>query len=323
MLRWASETRTPVVTRGAGTGLSGAAAAVDGCLVLSTVRMRELRIDADDLVRRGTARRGQRRAEGGGARARPDLPARPELVRREHHRRQHRHQRRRPALREIRRHPRLRPRPRSRPRRRASCSARRTDGQGRRRLRPATAVRRQRRHARASSPGRRCDCARSRPRPATLVASFPDLEAGGRAVSAIVRSRDHVVRRDHGRRRGPCRRALPADGPRRRAWSACWSSSPTLRPGWLDVQAAERHLRRARRRLHRDDRGPRRGRDVHGRAPGRDPRTVRVGSAARRGHRGPPVEDRRPARRGPSHRGRDATPRSPPSAMPATATSTH
>ena len=50
VLRWASATGTPVVTRGAGTGLSGAAAAVDGCLVLSTVRMRDLRIDADDLV---------------------------------------------------------------------------------------------------------------------------------------------------------------------------------------------------------------------------------------------------------------------------------
>ena len=50
VLRWASETATPVVTRGAGTGLSGAAAAVDGCVVLSTGRMRELAIDADDLV---------------------------------------------------------------------------------------------------------------------------------------------------------------------------------------------------------------------------------------------------------------------------------
>ena len=50
VLRWASETSTPVVTRGAGTGLSGAAAAVDGCLILSTGRMRELVIDADDLV---------------------------------------------------------------------------------------------------------------------------------------------------------------------------------------------------------------------------------------------------------------------------------
>ena len=50
VLRWASATGTPVVTRGAGTGLSGAAAAIEGCLVLSTARMLEVRIDADDLV---------------------------------------------------------------------------------------------------------------------------------------------------------------------------------------------------------------------------------------------------------------------------------
>ncbi len=50
VLRWASANGTPVVTRGAGTGLSGAAAAVDGCLVLSTARMRDLQIDAHDLV---------------------------------------------------------------------------------------------------------------------------------------------------------------------------------------------------------------------------------------------------------------------------------
>ena len=50
VLRWASAGRIPVVTRGAGTGLSGAAAAMDGCVVLSTMRMRDVRIDADDLV---------------------------------------------------------------------------------------------------------------------------------------------------------------------------------------------------------------------------------------------------------------------------------
>jgi glycolate oxidase len=50
VLRWATTTGTPVVTRGAGTGLSGASAAVDGCILLSTVLMRDLRIDADDLV---------------------------------------------------------------------------------------------------------------------------------------------------------------------------------------------------------------------------------------------------------------------------------
>ena len=44
-LRIASEHRTPVVTRGAGTGLSGGASAIDGCITLSTERMREIAID--------------------------------------------------------------------------------------------------------------------------------------------------------------------------------------------------------------------------------------------------------------------------------------
>lgn len=44
-LRWASAHRVPVVPRGAGTGLAGGATAVDGCLVLSTERMRTIEID--------------------------------------------------------------------------------------------------------------------------------------------------------------------------------------------------------------------------------------------------------------------------------------
>jgi glycolate oxidase len=43
--------RVPVVTRGAGTGLSGGANAVDGCVVLSTERMREIvEIDAGERL---------------------------------------------------------------------------------------------------------------------------------------------------------------------------------------------------------------------------------------------------------------------------------
>lgn len=38
-LMWANERRVPVVTRGAGTGLSGGAAALPGCIVISTARM--------------------------------------------------------------------------------------------------------------------------------------------------------------------------------------------------------------------------------------------------------------------------------------------
>jgi glycolate oxidase len=50
-LRWASAHRIPVVTRGAGTGLSGGAAAIDGCLVLSLAQMDEiLEVSPDDLL---------------------------------------------------------------------------------------------------------------------------------------------------------------------------------------------------------------------------------------------------------------------------------
>jgi len=46
-LRWADRHRVPVVTRGLGSGLSGGASAIDGCLVLSTQRMRDVHIDTD------------------------------------------------------------------------------------------------------------------------------------------------------------------------------------------------------------------------------------------------------------------------------------
>jgi glycolate oxidase len=44
-LRWATAHRVPVVPRGAGTGLSGGSVAVDGCITLSTERMRGIEID--------------------------------------------------------------------------------------------------------------------------------------------------------------------------------------------------------------------------------------------------------------------------------------
>ncbi|MFI5720841.1 FAD-binding oxidoreductase [Nocardia sp. NPDC051750] len=44
-LLWADEHRVPVVPRGAGSGLSGGATALDGGIVLSTERMRDIRID--------------------------------------------------------------------------------------------------------------------------------------------------------------------------------------------------------------------------------------------------------------------------------------
>ena len=49
-MRVASRFGVGVVTRGAGTGLSGGSAAVDGCITLSTERMREVRIDAGSMV---------------------------------------------------------------------------------------------------------------------------------------------------------------------------------------------------------------------------------------------------------------------------------
>jgi glycolate dehydrogenase FAD-linked subunit len=45
IMRWASAHRIPVVPRGAGTGLSGGATAVDGGLVLSTEKMRDIVVD--------------------------------------------------------------------------------------------------------------------------------------------------------------------------------------------------------------------------------------------------------------------------------------
>ncbi|BBY52859.1 FAD-binding protein [Mycobacterium koreense] len=45
VLRWAGAHRIPVITRGAGTGLSGGATAVDGGIVLSTEKMRDITVD--------------------------------------------------------------------------------------------------------------------------------------------------------------------------------------------------------------------------------------------------------------------------------------
>jgi glycolate dehydrogenase FAD-linked subunit len=50
VMRIASAHRVPVVPRGAGTGLSGGSAAVDGCITLSTERMRRIEIDPGAMV---------------------------------------------------------------------------------------------------------------------------------------------------------------------------------------------------------------------------------------------------------------------------------
>ena len=45
VLRWATAHRVPVVPRGAGSGLSGGATALDDCIVLSTEKMRDITVD--------------------------------------------------------------------------------------------------------------------------------------------------------------------------------------------------------------------------------------------------------------------------------------
>nr|MDT0525592.1 FAD-binding protein [Streptomyces sp. DSM 41633] len=45
VLRWASAHHVAVVPRGAGSGLAGGANGVDGGIILSTERMRQIRID--------------------------------------------------------------------------------------------------------------------------------------------------------------------------------------------------------------------------------------------------------------------------------------
>ncbi|HEY2450736.1 MAG TPA: FAD-binding oxidoreductase, partial [Mycobacterium sp.] len=45
ILRWATAHHVPVVTRGMGTGLSGGATAVDGGIVLSCEKMRDIEVD--------------------------------------------------------------------------------------------------------------------------------------------------------------------------------------------------------------------------------------------------------------------------------------
>jgi glycolate oxidase len=51
VLRWAVAHRVPVVPRGAGTGLSGGATAIDGCVVLSLAKMTSiLEVDVDEQL---------------------------------------------------------------------------------------------------------------------------------------------------------------------------------------------------------------------------------------------------------------------------------
>ena len=132
--------RTPVVARGAGTGLSGGANAVDGCVVLSLEAMSEILDDQPaGAVGGGPAGRGQRRPSRGGGRARTVVPTRPRELAVVHARRQRRHERRRRVLRQVRRHPRVRARTRGGDRLGGGGAHRAPDRQGRRRVRPGRA----------------------------------------------------------------------------------------------------------------------------------------------------------------------------------------
>lgn len=53
----ANETATPVVTRGSGTGLAGAANAIDGCIILSTARLDAI-LEIDPVARTATVQPG-------------------------------------------------------------------------------------------------------------------------------------------------------------------------------------------------------------------------------------------------------------------------
>ena len=114
-LRIASRLGIPVVPQGARSGLSGAANAVDGGIVLSLERMdRIVEIDAINRIAVVEPGRLQRDVLPGGRRARAVLSAGPVELGVLLHRRESGDQLRRAVLRQVRRDDRLCARPRSR-----------------------------------------------------------------------------------------------------------------------------------------------------------------------------------------------------------------
>ena len=61
VVRFAARHRLPIVPRGAGTGLSGGSSAIDGCIVVSTERMRAVVVDP--VTRTATVQPGALNAE--------------------------------------------------------------------------------------------------------------------------------------------------------------------------------------------------------------------------------------------------------------------
>ena len=125
----------PIVPRGAGSGLSGGAAGIDGALTIAFTAMdRILEIDRPNLV--AVVQPGVINAatQGSRRRGRAVLPARPRQLRDVHDRGQPRHQRRRAVLRQVRPDARFGPVARSRDGRRHGHPDRRPQRQGRGRL---------------------------------------------------------------------------------------------------------------------------------------------------------------------------------------------
>ena len=149
MLRLAAEHGIPVTPRGAGSGMTGGALPVRGGIVLSTERMQRIIDDRTRRSRRGRrAGRHQRRPAGGGRGAGAVLPARSGQPRVLLDGRQRRRERRRPARVQVRRHARLTLGLDVDADGRRDAAPRAPHAQGRHRLRPDRAVRRQRGHVR-------------------------------------------------------------------------------------------------------------------------------------------------------------------------------
>ena len=113
VVRVCARHRRPVVPRGAGTGLSGGANAVDGCVLLCTERMDEI-VEINSAERLAVVQPGVVNDELREAAAKEGLwyppdPASAPVV---DDRRQRRHQRRRAVLRQVRGDPGLRAGPR-------------------------------------------------------------------------------------------------------------------------------------------------------------------------------------------------------------------
>ena len=165
VMRWAHETRTPVVPQGARSSLTGSSVAIEGGVVLNTEGLDAITtidpLEGLAVLGPGVVNKDLKDAV---AAAGPLLPARPRELGVLHHRRQRRHQRRRPVLREVRRHRRLRPRPPGGAPRRRGDPHRPPHRQGRGRPRPHRPVRRLRGHPRRGHRGHHPPRARARPR---------------------------------------------------------------------------------------------------------------------------------------------------------------